>query len=72
MHFKPTYAGNACPWLCRRQVAAVPCNVSKLLIMLVLGSLGCEWLLCIQCFKMLMMPDLGSLGCECCNALVYF
>ena len=41
--FKP--GDNFCPWLSRKWVAVVPCCVSSLVTMPVLGSPACEWLL---------------------------
>ena len=37
-------AHDACSWLSRKSVTAVPCHILCLLIMPVLGSLDCEWL----------------------------
>ena len=44
-YFMPAH--DACSWLCRMWVATLPCNISCLLMMHVLGSLAGEWLLCL-------------------------
>ena len=63
-------ADDACPMLSSMWVAAVPCCVSSLLMIPVLCSPGCEWLLCICCVSsLLMMPVLCSPVCEW---LLYF
>ena len=41
-------------------MAEVPCYISSLLIMPVLGSLGSKWIACFAVFLILIMPDLGS------------
>ena len=52
-------------WLSREWVAAVPCCISSLLMMPVLGSLACVWLQCLAMFlSLLIISVLGSPGCE--------
>ena len=43
-------ANNSCPWLSSGWVAVMPCCVSSLLTIPVLGSPGGEWLLCLAMF----------------------
>ena len=50
-----------CPWLSRVWVAAVPCCISNLLMMPVLGSPVCEWLQCLAMFQTYFSPWLSSL-----------
>ena len=47
--FMPT--DDPCPWVSRLWVTAVPCCVSSLLMIPVLGSLESEWLQCLAMFQ---------------------
>ena len=47
-YFMPTH--DAYSWLSRKWVTTLPCNISCLLMMLVLGSPAGEWLLCLAIF----------------------
>ena len=40
----------ACSWLFRLWVTTVPCCISCLIMVIVLGFSGCEWLLCLALF----------------------
>ena len=65
--FQP--ANNACPFLFRRWVAAMPYSVSTLLTMLIFGSLGSEWMLCLAMFQACWQCLSLALQfvCGCCN-----
>ena len=61
--FKP--GDNACSWLSRKWVAAVPSYVSSLMTVLVLVSPVSEWLLCLAVFiSLVTMTNLGFPVCE--------
>ena len=47
-YFMPAH--DACSWLSSQWVATLPCNISCLLMMLVLGSPASEWLFALQYF----------------------
>ena len=68
-YFMPAH--DAYSWLSRKWVATLPCNISCLLMMLVLNSPASEWLLCLAIFHAC-SPVLGSPVCEWLLCLAIF